>query len=69
MILDGPCHNIMVHTGASLCQAFKYASTNPAKLLGLSDRGSIAIGNVANLITVDAEFKVLDVYLKGKKVK
>ena len=69
MILDGPCHNIMVHTGASLCQAFKYASTNPAKMLGLKDRGMIAKGNVANLITVDAEFRVQSVYLGGKKVK
>ena len=69
MILDGPCRNIMVHTGASICQAFKYASTNPAKMLGLADRGSISKGNVANLITVDAEFNVKDVYLCGEKVK
>ena len=69
MILDGPCRNIMVHTGASICQAFKYASTNPAKMLGLADRGSISKGNVANLITVDTEFNVKDVYLGGEKVK
>ena len=69
MILDGPCRNMMFHTGASLCQVFKYASTNPAKMLGLRDRGSIAIGNVANLITVDDTFNVKSVYLNGKKVK
>ena len=69
MILDGPCKNMMFHTGASLCQVFKYASTNPAKMLGLTDRGSIAIGNVANLVTVDATFNVQSVYLKGKKIK
>lgn len=69
MILDGPCHNMMFHTGASLCQVFKYASTNPATLLSLRDRGVIAKGNVANLITVDAEFNVESVYLNGKKVK
>ncbi len=69
MILDGPCRNMMVHTGASLCQVFKYASTNPARMLGLSNKGSIAIGNVANLITVDPEFNVNSVYLNGEKVK
>lgn len=69
MILDGPCRNMMVHTGASLCQVFKYASTNPAKLLNLQDRGSIKVGNIANLITVSAEFEVQSVYLAGKKVK
>jgi len=69
MILDGPCRNMMVHTGASLCQVFKYASTNPAKLLSLTDRGMIKKGNRANLITVSAEFEVQSVYLNGKKVK
>ena len=69
MILDGPCRNMMVHTGASLCQVFKYASTNPARLLSLTDRGVIKKGNKANLITVSAEFEVQSVYLAGKKVK
>ncbi|MBO7303700.1 MAG: amidohydrolase family protein [Clostridia bacterium] len=69
MILDGPCRNMMVHTGASLCQVFKYASTNPARLLSLADRGSIKKGNKANLITVSAEFEVQSVYLNGEKVK
>ncbi|MBQ9087042.1 MAG: amidohydrolase family protein [Clostridia bacterium] len=69
MILDGPCRNMMTHTGASLCQVFKYASTNPATLLGLSDRGRIAKGNVANLVVVDPEFTVKQVYLAGARVK
>ncbi len=69
MILDGPCRNMMVHTGASLCQVFKYASTNPARMLSLTDRGVIAKGMRANLITVDAEFHVQSVYLNGEKVK
>ncbi len=69
MILDGPCRNMMVHTGASLCQVFKYASTNPATMLGLTDRGVIKTGNVANLICVSPEFKVEKVFLGGKQVK
>ena len=69
MILDGSCRNMMVHTGASMCQVFKFASTNPATMLGLRDRGMIKVGNVANLITVDHEFKVDSVFLAGKKVK
>ena len=67
--LDNACYNMMVHTGASICQVFKYASTNPAKMLGYTDRGRIAVGNVANLVTVDHEFNVQDVYLYGEKVK
>ncbi|MBQ8339101.1 MAG: amidohydrolase family protein [Clostridia bacterium] len=69
MILDGPCRNMMVHTGASLCQVFKYASTNPARLLGYTDRGCIAKGNVANLVLVDAEFHIKHVLLDGALVK
>ena len=69
MILDGPCRNMMTHTGASLCQVFKYASTNPATLLSLKDRGKIAKGNVANIILVDAEFDVKSVFLAGEQVK
>ena len=68
MTLDGSCRNMMIHTGASLCQVFKYASTNPANALGLTDRGSIKIGNLANLILVDAEFNVKSVFLNGKLV-
>jgi len=69
MILDGSCRNMMVHTGASLCQVFKYASTNPATLIGLTDRGRIAKGYRANLITVNHEFTVEAVYLGGEKVR
>ena len=69
MILDGPCQNIMKHTGASVCQAFKYASTNPARLLGLTDRGAIAKGNVANIVLVDHLFNVQNTILNGEIVK
>ena len=68
MILDGSCRNMMVHTGASLCQIFKYASRNPAKALGLSDRGEIRIGARADLILCDAEFNLKSVILGGKLV-
>ena len=69
MILDGPCKNIMMHTGASVCQAFKYASTNPATLLSLTDRGEIAPGMRADIIIVDDKFNVQNVFLGGKQVK
>ena len=68
MILDGSCRNMMMHTGASLTQVFKYASTNPARALGLTDRGVIKVGTRADLLLVDPEFNVLSVYLGGKLV-
>jgi N-acetylglucosamine-6-phosphate deacetylase len=69
MILDGSCRNMMMHTGASLTQVFKFASTNPARALGLTDRGVIKAGAKADLLFVDPEFNVQNVYLNGKKVK
>ena len=60
---------MMMHTGASVCQAFKYASTNPARMLGLTDRGRIEKGNIANLIIVDDKFTVKNVFLSGEQVK
>ena len=68
MILDGSCRNMMIHTGASLCQVFKYASTNPARALGLTDRGVIKVGAKADLLLVDPEFNVKSVYLNGKLI-
>ena len=68
MILDGSCRNMMIHTGASLCQVFKYASSNPARALGLTDRGEIKIGARADLLLVDPEFNVKSVYLNGKLI-
>lgn len=68
--LDAACHNMMVHTGASMSQVFKYASLNPATMLGLQNElGSIGIGKKANLITVDHEFNIQSVYLNGNKVR
>ncbi len=68
LTLDRACRNMMMHTGASLCQVFLYAATNPARMLSLPDRGVIARGNVANLLVVDAEFNVKKVFLGGKAV-
>ncbi len=65
LTLDLACRNMMMNTGSSLCQVFKYASTNPARMLSLGDRGEIAIGNVANLLTVDAEFNIKHVFHNG----
>ena len=42
--------NMMAYTGCSLGEAIQMASTNPARLLGLDDRGEIGPGKRADLI-------------------
>ena len=69
MVLSGACRNMMYHTGSSICQIFKYASINPAKLLGLEDRGELGIGKKANIIITDALFDVKHVFINGNQIK
>ena len=69
LTLDIACHNMMVHTGGSVCDVFKYASLNPSRLLNMPQIGRIKKGNLANLIIVDQWFNVKNTILKGEIVK
>ena len=69
LTLNVACRNWMKHTGASLVEAFKVASYNPAQAVGLKDRGEIRVGLKADLIFVDVKMNVSKVILNGKVVK
>ena len=62
------CRNYMKHTGASIVDAFKVASYNPAKAVGLTDRGEIREGLRADLIICDYKMNVKTVILKGEVI-
>lgn len=66
LTMDVACRNMMKHTGASLVDVFNFASYNPAKCYGMTDRGEIAIGKRADLIFVDHKMNVKKVILKGE---
>ena len=67
MTLNVACRNMMAHTGCGICQAVKYASLNPARMLGIDDRyGSIEKGKIANLILIDDMFHVEKVIFEGQ---
>ena len=65
LTLDVACRNWMKHTGASLVDTFRVASYNPARAVGLNDRGQIKIGKRADLILVDHKMNVSTVILGG----
>ncbi len=67
--LEVACRNMMKHTGASLVDVFNYASYNPAKLLGMDDRGEIAVGKRADLILTDHKMNVKTVIFGGEICK
>ena len=69
LTLNVACRNYMKHTGASIVDAFKVASYNPANVVGLFDRGEIAEGKRADLIFVDIKMNVKSVILNGKVVR
>ena len=69
LTLEVACRNWMKHTGASIVDAFRVASYNPAKAVGFTDRGEIRAGLKADLILVDIKMNVSKVILNGKVVK
>ena len=66
LTLNVACRNYMKHTGASIVDAFKVASYNPAKAVGLYDRGEIREGLRADLIFVDVKMNVKTVIVGGE---
>ncbi len=69
MTLDISCRNMMKHTGASVCDVFRFASYNPSRAVGFYDRGEIAVGKRADLVFVDYKMSVHKVILEGEVVK
>ncbi len=64
--LDLACKNMMVHTGSSICDVFRYASTNPANMLGRNDIGRIAVGCDADLVLSDHLLNIHGTISKGE---
>jgi N-acetylglucosamine-6-phosphate deacetylase len=63
--------HIIEVTGCSLGDAIRMASTNPAKLYGLKDRGSIEVGKRADLILfklVNNKMEIQKTIVAGKEV-
>ena len=66
--MDQGVRNMRKFTNASLCELAKISSYNAAKSLKLNDRGAIAIGKIADIVLLDENLYVKDVYKLGEKV-
>lgn len=66
LTMNKACRNVIKHTGCSIVDAFRMASRNPARVLGMDSQiGTIETGKKANLVFVDDQFNVLQVMLEG----
>ena len=66
LTLNAACRNMMVHTGASVVDVFRYAALNPARAVGLTDRGELRVGLRADLVICDHRMNIQSVILKGE---
>ncbi|MFA7636162.1 MAG: amidohydrolase family protein [Monoglobales bacterium] len=67
MTMELACRNVMSNTNCGIAQAFKMASTNPARAIGMGDEvGSIEVGKQADFVFVDDKFAVKNVMVRGK---
>ena len=58
------------HTGASVHEVIKMASSTPAKAIGIyGERGSIEPGKAADLVILDDDLNVKGVIIEGNIVR
>ena len=61
--------NLMAFTGKSLEQILPLLTENPAKMLGIYDKkGSIADGKDADIVILDMDNTIKDVFVSGKRI-
>ena len=59
---------VCVAAGVDLSAAVTAASTNPARLLGLHDRGALEVGKRADLVALTPRNEIEQVWLAGEPV-
>jgi N-acetylglucosamine-6-phosphate deacetylase len=65
LTMDVAIRNVVAQCGASITDAVAAASTVPARVLGLHDRGAIEAGRRADLVALDADLRVESVWIGG----
>lgn len=67
LTLDRALANFIAFTAAPLEEALRLLTANPAAMTGLGEKaGSLAVGQAANLVAVDADGKLIGSMVNGK---
>jgi N-acetylglucosamine-6-phosphate deacetylase len=70
LTLDHALTNFVHFTGATLEEGLRLLTANPAEMIGLGDQcGSVAVGQVANLVAVDGGGKLVGSIHQGEAVE
>jgi N-acetylglucosamine-6-phosphate deacetylase len=59
----------LVAWGCGLCEAVRATSTTPAAYLGLLERGHLRVGAYADILVLNAQLEVEEVYVQGQPVQ
>lgn len=66
--LDECVRNLSRYSGCSLAEAIQCVTENIANLMGLRDRGILAAGRRADLVVLDMDGHVQEVWIEGRQV-
>lgn len=68
LTMDRVFRTIVTRLGSSIVEAATMCSTTPARELGLTGFGVIAVGAVADLVVLDRGFRVMRTFIGGEQV-
>ena len=66
LTMDQAFSNLVDSLGLTLRQASQYVSTHAAQYLGLTERGHIAKGCFADVVVMNADLSIRDVFVQGQ---
>ena len=69
LTMDQALRNLVNHLGLSLQESSARVSFNAANYLGLTDRGHLNAGAWADVIVLDQDLKIQNVYVEGRAIE
>jgi N-acetylglucosamine-6-phosphate deacetylase len=64
--LDRAVRNLVEYTGCTPAEAISTVTRNPASVLGIEDRGRIAVGARADIVVLDQSLRVVQTFVGGE---